>query len=158
MESSVVLFNPRIHLFACTHPSVSNSLDCNDWLAYKHQSTSLCPNTWFFAVYKHQFPLCVSNMFGLWLLVCVHAPVSSLSVKHAWMVIPGSSTSISLLPCVSNTFVQTRLEYGSLSVYTHQIPVLCPNTFCLWLLASVISPLFQTRLFAVAFLSQNGYG
>ena len=98
MESSVVLFNPRIHLFACTHPSVSNSLDCNDWLAYKHQSTSLCPNTWFFAVYKHQFPLCVSNMFGLWLLVCVHAPVSSLSVKHAWMVIPGSSTSISLLP------------------------------------------------------------
>ena len=27
MESSVVLFLPRIHLFACTHPSVSNTLD-----------------------------------------------------------------------------------------------------------------------------------
>ena len=45
MESSVVLFKPRIHLFACTHPSVSNSLDCNDWLAYKHQSTALCSTT-----------------------------------------------------------------------------------------------------------------
>ena len=38
MESSVVLFKPHSHLFACTHPSVSNSLDYNDWLAYKHQS------------------------------------------------------------------------------------------------------------------------
>ena len=36
MESSVVLFKPRIHLFACTHPTVSNSLVCHDWLAYKH--------------------------------------------------------------------------------------------------------------------------
>ena len=36
MECSVVLFKPRIHLFACTLPSVSNSLDCNYWLAYKH--------------------------------------------------------------------------------------------------------------------------
>ena len=40
MESRVVLFKPRIHLFACTHPSVSISLDCYDWLAYKHQSTA----------------------------------------------------------------------------------------------------------------------
>ena len=31
MESSVVLFKPRIHLFACTHPSVSNAFDWNDW-------------------------------------------------------------------------------------------------------------------------------
>ena len=30
MESSVVLFKPRIHLFACTHPSVSNAFDWND--------------------------------------------------------------------------------------------------------------------------------
>ena len=38
----VVLFcsNHRIHLFACTHLSVSNSLVCNDWLADKHQSTA----------------------------------------------------------------------------------------------------------------------
>ena len=41
MESSVVLVKPRIHLFACTHPSVSISLVCNDWLAYKHQSKAL---------------------------------------------------------------------------------------------------------------------
>ena len=125
-EGGVVLFKPRIHLFACTHPSVSYSLDCNDWLAFKHQSTSLNPNTWFLAVYKHQSPLCVSNMFGLWLLVCVHASVSSLCFKHVWMVIPCLSTS------VSHTFVQTRLDCGSLSVHKHQIPVLCPNTFGLW--------------------------
>ena len=125
MEGSVVLFKPRIHLFACTHPSVSYSLDCNDWLAFKHQSTSLCPNTWFLAENKHQSPLCVSNMFGLWLLVCVYASVSSLSFKHVWMVIPCLSTSISLLHCVSNTFVQTRLDYGFLSVYTHPSTALC---------------------------------
>ena len=28
MECSVVLFKPRIHLFACTLPSVSISCDC----------------------------------------------------------------------------------------------------------------------------------
>ena len=47
MESRVVFFKPRIHLFECTHLSVSISLVCNDWLAYKfvstcdHQSTAL---------------------------------------------------------------------------------------------------------------------
>ena len=56
MESSVVLFKPRIHLFACTHPSVSNTLDCNALFAYKHQSTVICSNT-----------------FGWWFLVCVQA-------------------------------------------------------------------------------------
>ena len=69
MESSVVLFKPRIHLFACTHPSVSNSLDCNDWLAYKHLSTAR-----------------VSNMFRLWILVCAHASVSSLVQTRLIMV------------------------------------------------------------------------
>ena len=61
MECCVVLFNPRIHLFACTHPSVSNTFDCNALFVYKHQSPALCSNT-----------------FGLWFLVCVHASVSSL--------------------------------------------------------------------------------
>ena len=84
MESRVVLFKPRILLFACTHPSVSTSLDCNDWLAYKHQSTALCSNTWFLAVYKHQSPPCVSNIF--------------------WIVVTCLRTRISLQPCVSNTF------------------------------------------------------
>ena len=60
MEVSVVLFNPRIHLFACTHPSVSNTFDCNALFVYKHQSTALC-----------------SNMFGLWFPVGVHASVNS---------------------------------------------------------------------------------
>ena len=32
MESSVMLFKPRIHLFACIHPSVSNAFLWNDWL------------------------------------------------------------------------------------------------------------------------------
>ena len=32
MERSVVLFKQRIHLFACTHPSVSNAFDWNDRL------------------------------------------------------------------------------------------------------------------------------
>ena len=64
MESSVVLFKPRIHLFACTHPSASNSFDWNDWLVYKHQSSALCLNTfglWFLVEYKHQCPHCVSK-------------------------------------------------------------------------------------------------
>ena len=68
MEGCVVLFKPRNHLFVCTHPSVSNTLDCNDWLVYKHQSTPLCSNTFglcFFVVFKHQSPPCVSNTFGL---------------------------------------------------------------------------------------------
>ena len=44
MECSVVLFKPRIHLFACTHTSVSNSLVVSKpfelWVlvAYTHQS------------------------------------------------------------------------------------------------------------------------
>ena len=57
MESSVVLFKPCIHLFACTHPSVSISLDRNDWLAYKHQSIARVPTRLdygFVSVCKHQ--------------------------------------------------------------------------------------------------------
>ena len=124
----------RVHLFACTHPSVSNTLDCTDWLVCKHQSTALCSNTfvlWFLVVYRHQSPPCVSNTFGLWILVCVHTSVSSL-------------------------VFQTRLDYGYLSVYTHQTPALCSNTFGLWFFvcvhAPVNSPLFQTRLIVVACL------
>ena len=102
MDVSVVLFNPRIHLFACTHPSVSNTFDCNTLLVYKHQSTALCSNT-----------------FGLWFLVCGQASVSSpvfptrldcgslsvymhqspaLCFKHVWIVVPCLCTCISLKP------------------------------------------------------------
>ena len=77
---------------------------------------------------------CVSNAFELWILVCVHASVSSL-------------------------VIQTRLDGDSWCVYKHQFqlcqsPFLCSNTFGLWLLvcvhATVNSPLFQTRLIVVA--------
>ena len=92
MEISVVLFKPRIHLFACTHPSISNTLHCNDWLVYKHRSTALCSNT-----------------FGLWILVCAHASVYSPLTKHVWIMVLldcGSllCTRISPQPCVSNAF------------------------------------------------------
>ena len=90
----------------------------------------------------------VSNMFGLWLLVCVYSSVSSLSFKHVWMVIPCLSTSFSLLPCVSNTFVQTRLGSGPLSVFTHLSTAFCFKHVCLWLLVCLQASVF----------SQNGYG
>ena len=94
MESSVVLFKPRIHLFACTHPSVSNSLVCNDWLAYKHQSTALCSNTWFLTVYKHQSP--------------------AVSFKHVWFMVLCLCTRTIQQPFVSNTS-----DCGCLFVYKY---------------------------------------
>ena len=99
MESSVVLFKPRIHLFACTHPSVSISLVCNDWLAYKHQSTALCQTRLDCGpcCLQASSPPCVSNTFGMWILVCVHASVS-------------------------RTVFQTRLDHGSVSGYKHLPP------------------------------------
>ena len=118
MESSVVLFKPRIHLFACTHPSVSSTLDCNDLLVYKHQSTALCSNTfglWFLVVYKHQSP--------------------ALCFKHVWIVDPCLRTRISLQPCVSNTF-------GSWFRVGVQASVSGPfvsNTFGMWFLVCVPS-------------------
>ena len=86
MESSVVLFKPSIHLFACTHPSVSNSLDRNEWLAYKHQSTArvqtrldcasllytsisfhlvfqTCLDCGSLSAHTHQYPALFSNTF-----------------------------------------------------------------------------------------------
>ena len=123
MESSVVLFKPRIHLFACTHPSVSNSLDCNDWLAYKHQSTARvqtrldCGSLLYTSIsFHHVFQtcldcgsllrtrisiqLCVKNAFGLWFRVCVQAsvysPVFQTRFKHVWTVVPCLCTSICL--------------------------------------------------------------
>ena len=127
MESSVVLFRPRIHLFACTHLSVSNSLDCNDWLAYKHQSTArvqtrldcvslLYTSISFHTVFQtyldcgslsahtHQYSALCSNTFGLWFCVCVQASVYSPLTKHVWNVDPCLRTRISFQHRVSNTF------------------------------------------------------
>ena len=52
MESSVVLFKPCIHLFACSHHSVSNSLDRNELVGAQASVDSPCSNT-----------------FGLWFLI-----------------------------------------------------------------------------------------
>ena len=85
-KSNKGTFKPRIHLFPCTHPSVSNSLDCNDWLAYKHQSTAL-----------------VQNTFGLWSLL-----FSSISLHPVFQTCLDCGsllhTRISTQLCVENTF------------------------------------------------------
>ena len=77
MECSVVLFKPRIHLFACTHPSVSNSLDCNSWLAYKH----VCVRT---SVYSPLFQtrLDYGSVSGY-----KHLPPASV-IKLVWNLVP----------------------------------------------------------------------
>ena len=127
MESSFVLLKPHIHLFACTHPSVSNTLDCNDWLMYMHQSTSpLLKHVWIVVpccmqasvstlCFKHVWIMdprlhtrirlqpCVSNTFGFWFRVFVQAPDYSPSIKHVWIVVP-SCIQASFPPCVSNAF------------------------------------------------------
>ena len=111
MESSVVLFKPCIHLFACTHPSVSISLDRNDWLAYKHQSIARvqtrldCGSL----LLQTSFPPCVSNMSRLWTLVRASASVSSSVFEHVWITVLCLSATITLQP-----FDQTRLDCGSL--------------------------------------------
>ena len=147
MESSVVLFKPRIDLFACTHPSVSNSLDCNDWLVKKHQSTArvqtrldcgsllytsisfhlvfqTCLDCGSLSAHTHQYPALCPNTFGLWFCVCVQASVYSPLTKHVWIVVP-YCLQASSPPCVSNTFGMWIL------VCVH---------------ASVSSTVFQTRL------------
>ena len=127
MESSVVLFKPCIHLFACSHHSFSNSLDRNDWLAYKHQSTArvqtrldcgsllftrisfhlvfqTCLDCGSLSAHTHQYPALCSNTFGLRFCVCVQTSVYSPLTKHVWNVDPCLRTRISFQHCVSNTY------------------------------------------------------
>ena len=130
--------------------SVSNSLDCNDWLAYKHQSTALCVQTRGSLLYTSIGLLpCVSKPFELWILVCVHASVSSLVFQTR---LDGDSLFVfqhqSPALCFSSPVFQTRLICGSLSVYTHPSTALCFKHFCLWLLVCL----------QASVLSQNGYG
>ena len=147
MESSVVLIKPRIRLFACTHPSDSHSLDCTDWLAYKHQFTArvqtfldcgsllytsislhpvfqTCPDCGYLFAYTIGLQSCPSNTFGLWLCEGVLASVYSLCTKHV-------------------------LDGGSL-LFQGFVSTLCSNTFGLWILvcvhASVSSTVCQTCL------------
>ena len=113
MESSVVLFKPRIHLFGCTHPSVSNSLDCNDRLAYKHQSTARvqtrldCGSLLYTSISVHPvFQTCLDSGS----LFCVHASVSSTVFQTRL-----NYGSVSVLQASASCFLgQTRLDFGSL--------------------------------------------
>ena len=113
---------PRIHLFVCTHPSVSNTCDFKHvWMVVPCMCTSIglqsfvqtrvdCGSLF---VYKHQSP--------------------ALCFKHVWIVVPCLTSRNSLQPCVSNTFgvwfsvgvhasvnsplLQTRLIMGCLFIY-----------------------------------------
>ena len=90
MESSVVLFKPRIRLFVCIHPSVSNTLDCNALFECKHQSVALvqtrlvCGSLF---VYKHRSTALVQiRLNGDSLFVYKHQSPAlqspALCVKH----------------------------------------------------------------------------
>ena len=92
---------------------------------------------------------CVSEPFELWILVCVHASVSSLVFQTR---LDGDSLFVykhkSPALCFSSPVFQTRLICGSLSVYTHPSTLLCFKHFCLLLLVCLHASV----------LSQNGYG
>ena len=83
VEVCVVLFAPRIHLFACTQLFVSNTFDCGFLFVYKHQSTALC--------FKH---------IGLWFLVCVSASVLSQN-GYGWQCLHGSDVGFVFLRVMS---------------------------------------------------------
>ena len=119
MESSVVLFKPRIHLFACTHPlSPTRWFVMTGWRA----SISLQPfvqlqpfdqtrlncgsYVWILVPCCVQAPVStrVSNTFGLMFLVCVHASVTQPCVSNAF----GLWISVCAHASVSS-FVQPRL-------------------------------------------------
>ena len=112
-----LLFTPRIHLFACTHPSVSNTFDCNALFAYKHQSTTLVQT-------RLHDGSCLCTSIGLQPCVQTRLDCGSLSVhthqspalcfKHVWIVVPCLCARICQQPFVSNT-----CDYGCLCVYKY---------------------------------------
>ena len=96
MECSVVPFKPRIRLFACTLPSVSNSLDCNDWLACKHVCvrgsvySPLTKHVWIvvLVVYKHRLHSVFQTRLDYGSVAGYkHLPSASL-IKHVWNLVP----------------------------------------------------------------------
>ena len=129
MESSVVLFKPRIHLFACTHWIVMTgwctSISLQPFVQTRgsllYTSISLHP--------VFQTCLDCGDLFAY-----THQS-TALSFKHVWMVIHCSSTSISLWPCVSSTFAIWLLvcvrASDSSPVFKHvwmMVPCLCTRT------------------------------
>ena len=107
MENSVVLFKPRIHLFVCSYPCVSNSLVRDDWLMYKHQSTALVQTRLDRGslLFTSIVSTCVSNTFGMWILVCVHASVSNTAFQTRLDFGSLLCTSISLHPCLEHVLI-----------------------------------------------------
>ena len=102
MESSVVLFKPCIHLFACTHPSVSNR-----WFVMTGWRTSISRQP----VFKHLWivvPDCIQASVSSTVFQTImdygsvsgykHLPPASL-VKHVWI----------LVPCCVQAAVSTRV-------------------------------------------------
>ena len=84
-----------------------------------------------------------SNSFGLWFLVCVQASVCSpCSNTFEWRFL------VRVQATVSSPVFQTRLNCGSLSVYTHPSTALCFKHVLLWSLVCL----------QASVLSQNGYG
>ena len=132
MVSSVVLFKPRIRLFACTHPSVSNSLDRNEWLAYKHQSTArvqthlefgslLYASISFHPVFQTYLDCgsCLRTLISIQLYVLTRLDYGFVSV------------------CISRQpFDQTRLDCGSCCLRASSSPCVL-NTFGMWILVCV---------------------
>ena len=107
MESCVVLFNKRIHLFACNHPSVSNTCDCNDWFVHKHRSTALRSNT-----------------FGWWFLVCLQA--SDLSHNgYGWYCLHGSDVNFVFLHVMSGVPNSEKVVMGTSTVAWMPLPLPC---------------------------------
>ena len=141
MEISVVLC---IHLFACTLPSVSISLVCNDWLAYKHrlhpvfQTRLECGSL---SAHTHQSPaLCVSSTVFQTRLDYGPCLGTSISLLFPWSNSFGSWFLVVYMhqfPLVSQTrrikvpCLRAQISPGSLSVHTHQtrlIMVACLST------------------------------
>ena len=116
MECSVVLFKPRIHLFACTHPSVTNSL-----------VVSKPFELWILVAYTHQSP--AWSFKHVWIRIPCLSTNISLQPCHQSPVL------------CSNTF-----EFWFLSVYMHLSTALCFKHGCLWLLVYVPSRPHQNEI------------
>ena len=100
MESSVVLFKPRI-LFACTHPSVSNVLDCNDWLAYKHQSTACVQTRLYYCSLLYtsiSFQTVFQTCLDCGSLLRTRISIQLCVLNHVWIMVPCRCAIICLQP------------------------------------------------------------
>ena len=86
------------------HPVFQTCLDCGYLFAYTHQSPALPFKHVWMVIPCLSTSICVSNTFGLWLLVCVRASDSSPVFKHVWIMVPCLCTRTSQQPFVSNTF------------------------------------------------------